>query len=742
MTELGFFNVREKFDKMSNDVHYLQEDYKKKKQSGVKNCSYCKKALGIETTHNLRTCMNKTMMGKSEFDSWNEGPFKMMYIGLMEVEDLCKNVNLFTFTGKHSHNDESIVEEINDFDDTNDQLLITQEDQSQNEDLAHLLAIRTEKVSEIFATDIETCQEHQSLERHTSPTKLPSIDWSVKKQDGIPGMTNTCALDTMLFLVYYIRNHYEYVMSFVNSCNSTLKSVMRLMDDDMHDMARYLLTKTNTNFAHIKVTDNFFDLDSSIGDWLNVFRSLTTIGIRKGIECTKCNKKVSKQRKIDSINVQLIDKNVVRVLNDFESLVEGKQCGNVDIVLDEDVNEVPVYEKKCSGVEQVKESVAQLPQILTILASEHVECDFMFFDVPMRITFSGCNWKLAAVVIKNQCHFRGIVHRNDNTWVLYDGAKKNKKIFEIDTSVMAIKDIINVHDEDYGIVAILYCKDETINKNNEESTEIDKLATINDTKEVREEDMVMVYDYEHDKYEKDKPTFEEQVEGDIKRAHNYIITQEKSQEVTPTPLSKQKVNEEERPIVNIDVLTQKTDESDNNNEENCESESYESYEEYENQIKKMSGYKLPYATVSVDEEDNRKHIFQNTVKRKPEPLYVGDTIQYNQYIDGFDPKKFVDGIVTMIDREDRTITVDSGYKVQPFFYIRRVIGYDSETKKMKKQNGLIRSVEGYDLVIDTPSIHIGKVKDFSEKCKEKREWLKNKKRETIEKLNLPRDLLR
>ena len=189
-------------------------------------------------------------------------------------------------------------------------------------------------------------------------------------------------------------------------------------------------------------------------------------------------------------------------------------------------------------------------------------------------------------------------------------------------------------------------------------------------------------------------------------------------------------------------LHKKTDESDNNNEENCESESYESYEEYENQIKKMSGYKLPYATVSVDEEDNKKHIFHNTVKRKPEPLYVGDTIQYNQYIDGFDPKKFVDGIVTMIDREDRTITVDSGYKVQPFFYIRRVIGYDSETKKMKKQNGLIRSVEGYDLVIDTPSIHIGKVKDFSEKCKEKREWLKNKKRETIEKLNLPRDLLR
>ena len=95
--------------------------------------------------------------------------------------------------------------------------------------------------------------------------------------------------------MYYIRHHYEYVKIFITSTTNTLKLVMRLMDNDMHDMVRYLLTKTNTNFAYIKVTDNFFDIDSSIGDWLNVFRCLTTIGIRKIIECTKCNKKLSKK---------------------------------------------------------------------------------------------------------------------------------------------------------------------------------------------------------------------------------------------------------------------------------------------------------------------------------------------------------------------------------------------------------------------------------------------------------------
>ena len=64
----------------------------------------------------------------------------------MKVEDLCQNVNLFTFTGKHkdSDNDESIVQEINDFDNAKEQLLITQEDESKHEDVLHLLAKRTE----------------------------------------------------------------------------------------------------------------------------------------------------------------------------------------------------------------------------------------------------------------------------------------------------------------------------------------------------------------------------------------------------------------------------------------------------------------------------------------------------------------------------------------------------------------------------------------------------------------------
>jgi hypothetical protein len=35
------------------------------------------------------------------------------------------------------------------------------------------------------------------------------------------------------------------------------------------DMARYKITESNRKFRGIKVTDDCFDLYSSVGDWLN-----------------------------------------------------------------------------------------------------------------------------------------------------------------------------------------------------------------------------------------------------------------------------------------------------------------------------------------------------------------------------------------------------------------------------------------------------------------------------------------
>ena len=36
------------------NIQYLEEDYKLNKKEGVKNCSYCKKELGLDSCHNIR----------------------------------------------------------------------------------------------------------------------------------------------------------------------------------------------------------------------------------------------------------------------------------------------------------------------------------------------------------------------------------------------------------------------------------------------------------------------------------------------------------------------------------------------------------------------------------------------------------------------------------------------------------------------------------------------------------------
>ena len=47
---------------------------------------------------------------------------------------------------------------------------------------------------------------------------------------------------------------------------STIGIVMELLSNKQSDMARYKMTKANRKFREIKVTDNCFNLYSSVGD--------------------------------------------------------------------------------------------------------------------------------------------------------------------------------------------------------------------------------------------------------------------------------------------------------------------------------------------------------------------------------------------------------------------------------------------------------------------------------------------
>ena len=142
-----------------------------------------------------------------------------------------------------------------------------------------------------------------------------------------------------------------YVNDRIDSCTETLKYAMQLMDINDHDMARYVLTKANTNFSHIKEGDDLFDLDSSVRDWLNVFKDLTSVTFEKLIQCAKYKKDLRNEIIMNCISVQVIDSNIVQEIKRKQQSEEVRKCGSVDFVNDDDNSDIPVYEPKCDGDE-------------------------------------------------------------------------------------------------------------------------------------------------------------------------------------------------------------------------------------------------------------------------------------------------------------------------------------------------------------------------------------------------------
>ena len=106
--------------------------------------------------------------------------------------------------------------------------------------------------------------------------------------------------------------------------------------------------------------------------------------MKKEVTCNKCSKRCVIDLKHDSFNVDMIDKNINTTIEEYENMKEGKLCGCVDYVIDDDSFDVPVYEQRCKGSQVIKEHIVQMPQILTVVASKHCQCDIMFFDDPVN----------------------------------------------------------------------------------------------------------------------------------------------------------------------------------------------------------------------------------------------------------------------------------------------------------------------------------------------------------------------
>ena len=198
-------------------------------------------------------------MGKLKFNSWNPGFYKLMHIGALEVIDLCSDANVFTFTtpSNDSLSMSLFNDDILDYHDDKSLSILTNDYEYLQNDMINLFKKCEQIVSKRTRYDHKSDYSEHVTKKDDEKYDVRFMVWSVKKQLGIPGMIYTCALDTVLFLIYHIRNNWIYVNDRIDSCTETLKYAMQLMDINDHDMARYILTNANTSFSHIKESNNF-----------------------------------------------------------------------------------------------------------------------------------------------------------------------------------------------------------------------------------------------------------------------------------------------------------------------------------------------------------------------------------------------------------------------------------------------------------------------------------------------------
>ena len=117
---------------------------------------------------------------------------------------------------------------------------------------------------------------------------------------------------------------------------------------------------------------------------------------------------------------------------------------------------------------------------------------------------------------------------------------------------------------------------------------------------------------------------------------------------------------------------------------------------------------LPYATMTTDisekevEEDELcewglLNVDKNIYRRKNEPLYIGDTVQYFHpaYVYG-NAAVLEYGIVISFDMENKTVTLNSNLTVGDDFRLRRINVYDEHLNRRVDQDGQTRSLEDFD----------------------------------------------
>ena len=707
----GYFDIKPDGsvcdEKNHDEIKKVQHEFQINHKIMPHKCSYCKTNVNGGLSHNIRTCKNVQRMGKSEYRNWEEGEFKLLHFGGKNINDLSGDHNLFTFREGDSNDepnnlyDDKIIgyddnpsfdidfssntniqlcESINhnnnnasnnDNEASNTRLEVTPSDKEQKENLLH---------NEIRISNDEVGPDD---------TNLLHIKWGIDKKDGIPRIYNTCALDSLLFIIYHIQNINKSVQEHISEHNETIKTAIDLLKGNKCDEARYYIGKRNTYLKEQFNTCESIDFNSAIGDWLPIFNTLTGCNRLSTLTCDHCNKRIERNTLLHSIHLVNIDTNLQEILQGRETIITSKKCDAVDSSVEIDTENVSVYDQRCKGELRIEDQIIREPIILTITAEETSPQHMLFCDLPSKISCLKNDWILKGIVTKSKHHFRSVIRINDKDWVFYDGL--DECYIKINIENRTRKDLIETQGKDFGIISTLYCNERDIYVNN--NIDIDVVNKENDNSVINN------------------------------GKKNYGLTDE------------------------MDIFTQYSDDENNANiDGDAGSESDESYKLYEKRVIECRKSELPFelgknlkkGDESSDDSSDDSSIVHRI--RQMEPLYIGDVVEHQHPFNGWDGNLLI-GMVTSIDRKRRSVSVNTIMVLEPIHCLRRIVAYDPIKEEMVEQQGALRSVEKFDLVNIRPENNNIVMEDYLQKCKRLIESKKREVKSSLKTVGLPDDMI-
>ena len=156
-----------------------------------------------------------------------------------------------------------------------------------------------------------------------------------------------------------------------------------------------------------------------------------------------------------------------------------------------------------------------------------------------------------------------------------------------------------------------------------------------------------------------------------------------------------KDNEPDKTTKSVATINDNVNVSDNIHDEISSDD--DSYNKYCEQIKKCDRYETPYAKSDDIDSEGDDRLFMNEIKRKMEPLRVGDIIRYKPHFDIGYTGRDIEGMVVNVDKQQRHIMTSNLDHIDRMGVVQRIGCYNSTNNVIERQDGVYKYLDKFKL---------------------------------------------